>query len=175
MKNRLYLRAFEPDDYKTIIKWRRDEEINSMLGGTKYYFSEENERNWVLNAIKDTANIKLAICLMGENTHIGNVYITDINYINRTCHSHILIGEKAYWGNGFATEAMHLIIQFMFNERGMNRIVANILEDNIASIKMHKKCGYCIEGKLRQSIYKNGRFQNQVIMSLLKEEYKFER
>ena len=41
MENRLYLRAFEPDDYKTIIKWRRDEEINSMLGGTKYYLAPD--------------------------------------------------------------------------------------------------------------------------------------
>ena len=64
MKQRVFLRAFEPEDYKTIFRWRCDEEINSMLGGTKYFFSEENEKNWVINAIKDTSNIKLAISLL---------------------------------------------------------------------------------------------------------------
>lgn len=33
MDSRIYLRAFEPDDYKTTIKWRNDDEIKSMLGG----------------------------------------------------------------------------------------------------------------------------------------------
>lgn len=171
MASRLYLRAFEPEDYKTIIKWRRDEEINNMLSGTKFFFSEANEKEWVLKAIEDSKSIKLAVCDVTNHVHIGNVYITDINYINRSCHSHILIGEKAYWGKGFATEAMHLLIDFMFNERGMNRIVANVLEHNTASIKMHEKCGYKKEGLLRQSIYKNGRFQNQVVLALLRGDY----
>lgn len=172
MSKRIYLRAFEPDDYKTIIKWRRDDEINSMLGGVKYFFSEANEKKWVLNAIEDTNSIKLAICLLDGDEHIGNVYITDINYINRSCHSHIFIGKKEYWGNGYASEALKLMIDFMFNERGMNRIVANVLENNIASIKMHEKCGYRQEGLLRQAIFKNGHFQNQVVLALLKEDYK---
>lgn len=171
MADRLYLRAFEPEDYKTIIRWRRDEDINNMLGGPKYFFSEENEKKWVLKAIEDPVNIKLAVCTIEGDIHIGNVYITDINYINRSCHSHILIGEKSYWGSGYATEAMTLLIDFMFNERGMNRIVANVLEDNIPSIKMHEKCGYKREGLLRQAIYKNGKFQNQIVLALLKEDY----
>lgn len=171
MLNRVFLRAFEPDDYKTIIKWRRDNEINSMLGGTKYFFSEENEKQWVQNAIKDTSNIRLAICTVEGNIHIGNIYITDINYINRSCHSHIMIGDKSYWNGGYATEAMQLIIDFMFQERGMNRIVANVLEHNKASIRMLEKCGYKIEGMMRQSVYKNGHYHNQVIMSLLREDY----
>ena len=170
MENKVYLRAFEPDDYKTIIKWRKDDEIGIMLGGTKYFFSEENEKAWVLNAIKDTTNIKLAICTTND-IHIGNVYITDIDFINRSCHSHILIGEKEYWNGGYATEAMRIIIDFMFKERGMNRIVANALDYNHASIRMLEKCGYKIEGILRQSVYKNGRYNNQVVMSLLKEDY----
>ncbi len=33
MKNRVYLRAFEPDDYQKIVKWRNDREIAEKLGG----------------------------------------------------------------------------------------------------------------------------------------------
>ena len=36
---------------------------------------------------------------------------------------------------------------------------------------MHEKCGYKIEGMMRQSVYKNGHYHNQVIMSLLREDY----
>ena len=36
---RVYLKAFEPDDYKTTIKWHNDNEIWNMVGSTKYFVS----------------------------------------------------------------------------------------------------------------------------------------
>ena len=42
---RVYLKAFEPDDYKTTIKWHNDNEIWNMVGGTKYFVSMEYEKN----------------------------------------------------------------------------------------------------------------------------------
>ena len=48
---RVYLRALEPDDYRVSIKWRKDDEIWDMLGGTKYFVSEAYEKQWVEKAI----------------------------------------------------------------------------------------------------------------------------
>ena len=42
---RVYLRAFEPEDYKISIKWRNDDEIWQQLGGVKYFVSEAYEKN----------------------------------------------------------------------------------------------------------------------------------
>ena len=96
MSKRVYLRALEPDDYKVSIKWRKDDEIWDMLGGTKYFVSEAYEKNWVEKAIFASNDLKLAVCLIENNQYIGNVYMTDINMINRSCHSHILIGEHDF-------------------------------------------------------------------------------
>lgn len=172
MENRVYLRALEPDDYKVSIAWRKDDEIWSMLGGTKYFVSEAYEKKWVEDTIFNSHDIKLAICLKENDLYIGNVYATDINMINRTCTTHVLIGNKQYWGNGYASEAYKLLIDYLFNERGMNRLQALVLEDNIGSMKMHEKCGYRQDGVLRQSVFKNGSYKNQVVMSLLFEDYK---
>ena len=98
---------------------------------------------------------------------IGNAYLTDINYIHRTANSHVLIGEKDFWGKGYAKEALLMLVNFAFKERGINRISALVLEDNRASIRMLEKCGYIQEGILRQSVFKNGKFKNQIIMSIL--------
>ena len=171
MDKRVYLRALEPDDYKTSILWRKDDEIWGMLGGAKYFVSEAYERSWVEKSIFDSKDLKLAICLIEDDKYIGNVYMTDINMINRSCHSHVLIGDKDYWGRGYAREALMLAVDYMFKERNIHRIQANILESNIASLKMHEKCGYKVEGLLRDSVYKNGAYQSQYVLSLLKEEY----
>jgi len=171
MTKRIYLRALEPDDYKISIKWRKDDSIWNMLGGTKYFVSEAYEKSWVEKTIFDSNDLKLAICLVENNRYIGNVYMTDIDNIKRSCHSHILIGEKDCWGYGYAREALMIAVKYMFEERNIHRIQANILESNIQSLKMHQKCGYKIEGLMRESVYKEGVYQNQYILSILKNEF----
>ncbi len=105
-----------------------------------------------------------------SDIHIGNVYLTNINYINRTAESRILIGNKAYWGQGYGREALTQILLFGFNEKGLNRIEARINADNSASLRMHEKCGYVQEGTLRKAIFKNGMFKDVIVMSIFKEE-----
>lgn len=170
MNNRIYLRAFEPEDYKTIVKWRNDREIAKKLGGGISYFSAAREKKWVEDTIFQCCDVKLAICLCDTNAHIGNVYLTGINYINRTAESHILIGDKTCWGHGYGLEALRQILLFAFNEKGLNRIEAHINADNLASLRLHEKCGYVREGILRKAIFKNGVFKDVIVMSIFKEE-----
>lgn len=73
MDKRVYLRAFEPDDYKTTIKWRKDDKIWDMLGGTKYFVSEAYEKQWIENTIFNSKDVKLAICLV-ENESISVMF-----------------------------------------------------------------------------------------------------
>lgn len=169
--SRVYLRALELDDYLITFKWRSDEEIQNMVGGPKYYVSSEKEKEWVRNAIFDKERIVLGICLKENNKLIGTVNIQEFDYINRSCRVPILIGDKSEWSKGYATEARMLALQFAFYERGMNRVWATILDNNIPSVKMHEKCGFKMEGVFRQSIYKDGRFHDQIIMSILKDEF----
>lgn len=171
-EKRVYLRALEPEDYKTSISWRNDDEINSMLGGMKRFVSEAYEAKWVDDAIFHSRDVRLAVCLKENDLYIGNVYMTDIDERNQSCVSHVLIGDKRYWGRGIATEAYRLALEYMFNERNIHRVMAIVLENNIASLKMHQKVGYQIEGLMRDSVYKDGKWQNQYILGLLRDEYK---
>ena len=134
------------------------------------YVSEAREKKWIEDTIFHSADIKLAVCLTENNLHIGNVYLTDLNYVNRTAESHILIGNKKYWGQGYAREALLQILHYGFEERGLNRVEARINADNVASLRMHEKCGYKRDGVLRQAVFKNGRFKDVVVMSILKED-----
>lgn len=168
---RIYLRALELDDYKVSINWRNDDTISSLLGGPKYFVSSETEKQWVQNTINQNKDIKLAICTIEDHKYIGNVYLTNIDYVNRKAKSHILIGNHEYWNGGYGTEAMHLLLDYAFNHKNLRRIEALVLDDNIGSQKMHEKLGYIKEGVLRESVYKDGVYKNQIIYSLLKKEY----
>lgn len=171
-KSRIYLRAFEPTDYRTTIQWRRDDDIWDMVGGPKYFVSEAYEKKWIEDAVFSSKDVRLAICLKEDDTHIGNIYFTDIDYINRSAHSHIIIGRKDMWGKGYASEAISLGIAYMANQRNIRRFEAKVLKTNEASLKMYEKCGFETEGLLRESVYKNGEYIDQYILGYLKDSSK---
>ncbi|MBP3763027.1 MAG: GNAT family N-acetyltransferase [Bacteroidales bacterium] len=170
--NTVYLRAFEPEDYLTSLPWRNDDRIWSQLGGCKYFVSSAYEKKWIEEAIFDSRNINLAICLKEDDRYIGNVRITNIDNINRSGTSHILIGDRSCWNRGVGAEAYRLLLDYAFNQRGFHRIDALVLEGNTASLKMHQKCGYRIEGTLRESVFKDGHWQNQVHLSILESDFR---
>ena len=171
MKPRIYLRALEPEDYEVSVKWRNDPEIRAMVGGHSYFVSSEKEKEWVKNTIFNNNRIVLAICLVENDKYIGNVMLQEIDYIDGSASIPIMIGDKNEWGKGYATEARFLMLKFAFEERRLHKITDLVKEDNICSIKMHEKCGYKKEGILRESIFRNGKFHNQVIMGVLKGEF----
>lgn len=169
--SKVYLRALEPDDYKVSIKWRKDEDIWPLLGGTKYFVSEAYEKKWVENAIFGTSDIKLAVCDLESNVYIGNVYLIKIDKINRSAHIGILIGNKDFRGSGRGSEAVKLLLNYAFGELGLHRISALILEENLASRKTFAKLGFKEEGMYRDSVFKGGKFRNQILVSLLESEF----
>lgn len=168
---RIYLRAFEIEDYKLIHKWRNDDEITRNFGGLKLFTSSENEKKWVESKIFDRENTSCAICLKDSDEMIGCVFLGDINLINKTGHCPTFIGDNKHKRKGFATEARMLILKYAFFDRGLNRIWARILTDNIGSIKMVEKCGYKKEGWLRESVYKDGELKDEYLFAVLKKDF----
>ena len=171
MNARVYLRALEPDDYKLSVKWRNDDEIISMVGGPKHYVSQERERQWVLNSINNNDKLVLAICLVENDKYIGNIMMQEVDYINRSCHIPILIGDKNEWNKGYATEARMILLKFAFDERGMERVFATVVDNNQASIRMHQKCGYKVEGIMRNAVFKGGKFHDLTMLAVLKDDF----
>lgn len=169
---RVYLRAFELNDLENLVNWRNDVKVTSHLGGNSFFVSSLRETEWIKNAVfNDDKNIRLAICLKENNQHIGNVNLTSINWINRNAEYSIMIGDINQWGKGIGNEATHLILKYAFEELNLNRIYLTVREDNINAIKLYSKIGFKHEGILRESLFKNNKYINMIMMSILKFEY----
>ena len=169
---RVFLRALEPDDYQTTIKWRNDDEIWSMLIGRKYFVSEDYERKWMEKIVcGNSGDIALAICTVADRRHIGNYYLRNIDFFNRSASSSKLIGERDYWGKGYGTEATLLMLYHAFIDLGLARVESRQLIGNRASIRVLEKCGYQTEGVLRKACLKNGELVDVNLMSCLSEDF----
>lgn len=169
---RIYLRALELEDYKKSIEWRNDDKIWDMVAGPKYYVSEIYEKKWVENIIFNSKNsLTLAICIKDTDEHIGYAYLNDIDYKNKNAMFAKLIGEKRFWGKGLGSELTLLMLYHGFNVLGLERIEARQLLNNKGSIKVNEKCGFKNEGILRNAVFKNGRYQDLNVMSIIRKDF----
>ena len=80
--------------------------------------------------------------------------------------------NPSFWGKGIMTEALSAIIQYGFDQMGLHRIEVLISHHNKRSQTLIRKLGFKREGVLRDHYFVEGRFSDDVIFSLLKEEWK---
>lgn len=79
--------------------------------------------------------------------------------------------NRRYWRKGYMTEALRRIIDYGFNEKGLNRIESLVQPENIASRKMFENIGFQHEGLLRDCLYTQGKFVSLNMFYLLRSEY----
>lgn len=72
---------------------------------------------------------------------------------------------------GVGIDAHMAMLRYGFDELQMYRAWGSVLDYNQASIDMQKRCGYTIEGRNRCAIYKNGKYHDLILTSLLRDEY----
>lgn len=169
---RVFLRAFEPDDYLLISKWRNDPEINHFLGCNVFLVSSEREKKSIENKIfDDTKNIYFAICDIQSSALIGFSSINNIDLRNLKAQlGGILIGDKDYLGKGFGKESVILTLNFIFNQYPINKCFTYVLDGHLASINLFTSIGFKQDGILRQDVYKHGEFKNILLFSILRNE-----
>jgi RimJ/RimL family protein N-acetyltransferase len=161
----IYLRALELSDLDRTHKWHNDPNLYKTLGGVYRYTSMETEEKWLKEAVIGRSDaVNLAVCLLKSNEHVGNIYLRDIDWINRHGEVHQFIGSSSQRLKGIGAQAVGILQNYAFNQLGLERLFVHIIHDNIPAIKSLEKNGWQIEGKLRKHIYKNGEFKDVIVM-----------
>jgi RimJ/RimL family protein N-acetyltransferase len=78
---------------------------------------------------------------------------------------------REYQKNGYAEEAVRIILRYGFNELRMQKCNSACIAVNEGSIRLHQKLGFQQEGRIRRNIYLNGQFHDDLLWGLLKEEF----
>ncbi len=170
----IYFRALEPADAETTYLWRQDPEIAAMVVGPRRYVSLVTEREWVLHVIGEHAKgtqQRWAVCAKETGEMIGLSTLHSIDHLNRACQFAIMIGNKAYWGKGVAVRANLFSFDHAFDQLNMNSVRGDLLESNTASLRLHRKLGFTEEGRLRQAVLRNGKFEDLISIAMLRDEF----
>ncbi|MCK6462282.1 MAG: GNAT family N-acetyltransferase [Candidatus Pacebacteria bacterium] len=161
------LRPLLKSDVGKLMRWINDPEVTQYLSAY-LPMHEDEEICWIENLSKrKSSDIVLGVETI-ERTLIGTAGLHGINWKDRTVTLGISIGEKSYWGKGFGTEAVSLLIGFAFNTLNLRKVCLTVLSNNKRAIKCYKGCGFKVEGCRKRQIFKNGRYLDQILMSVFR-------
>ncbi len=175
----IQLRALEPTDLNKLYKWENDSTIWSV-SGTLMPFSKYILEEFVTQAHQDiytNKQLRLMIDLryfdeddnLSDEIHsIGCVDLFDFDPKNKRAGVGILIADKADRGRGYATEALHLIVDYGFEILDLHQIYSNVRIDNENSLALFKKSGFEVTGLKQDWIYDFGKFYDEYNMQLIR-------
>ena len=101
---------------------------------------------------------------------IGELSILDIDSPNHAAVFRIAMNHTKHTGKGFGTEAMELIIDHVFNGLKLNRLQLEVFSHNVRGIRAYEKVGFIKEGILREALFYQGNYSDEIIMSILKSD-----
>ena len=166
----VYIRPIKDEDMASIFKSCQDEEILYMTGTCKSFTLDD-----IIESYKqfssDPTRYDFAICLLENSETIGDLAILEIDQDNKKADFRISLHSRNNLNKGYGTEATQLAQTFTFEELKLNRLQLEVFSHNVRGIKAYEKAGFKKEGILRQSLYYNDTFSDEVIMAMLREDY----
>ncbi|KAB7672632.1 GNAT family N-acetyltransferase [Bacillus sp. B1-b2] len=149
-------RVFE---YCGIIPKHKIQTVEKMIGHFERDFHKKSRIKWGIFAKKDRSKL------------VGIMEVMDFNQkVNMVTIGYFLAED--YWGKGLATEAVRIIISFLFNKVEVNRIQAEVMPANENSKRVLIKNGFIKEGLIRQASLWSGKgIVDLEIYSMLREDY----
>ena len=166
------LRRHVPENLTAFRRWYADPEIARLA---RYQDSpmrpEEIERFFAARVVGADA-LAMAIHETSTGRLVGTCAFSQLDGDNGSALFHITIGEKDTWGQGYGTEATRLMLDHAFGTLGLHRIALFVFEFNERAIRAYQRCGFVLEGRSRESIWRDGRWWDELAMSVLESDWR---
>jgi RimJ/RimL family protein N-acetyltransferase len=167
------LRAIEPDDWPAFQRFEEHSADMRHAGMIHPPRSTAGMRQWAQErATEEPKNdlFWLAIESLEERVVVGSMSTGNVDYRTGRFNYGIAIGHD-HQRRGYASDAIVLLLGYMFGERRFHKCEAQVYAFNEASIGLHGKMGFQVEGRLRDHEFFAGRHHDLVIMGQTAEEF----
>ena len=168
------LAGMEPAEAsKSFVQWNRDSEYMRLLDtDPPRLHSSKAIKEWMEKDLEKLTDMYwFAIRTLEDDRLLGDVTLSVINWGSRDAFAGIGIGAREFWGKGYGTDAMQLLLRYGFTELNLRRISLTVFEFNQRALRTYEKTGFRLEGKQRQIMQREGRRWDIYYMGILREEW----
>lgn len=169
--SRLTLRPIKISDAPNFVRWFRDERVVLYLGESMYKITLAKEKEYIRKIQRKKDEFLFSI-IAKDGHHIGSTALR-LNPLNKRAGLGLVIGDKEYWGQGYAGECIKILGGYLFKKLKYNRFELNVVVTNKRAIAAYKKAGFKKEGRLRRHLWSmiERKFNDQYTMSILRSEW----
>lgn len=167
----IYLREKRESDVESFFHYYSDPEVNKFILCEIPQDLEQARRelHYWRGIFYQNDGVYFAIADKATDQMIGSIGLTSHNvYQSRVELSYDL--AQRYWQKGIMTRAIKAVVKYAFEVLKVNRIEASVATYNIPSKNLLLKCGFTLEGTLRQHRYHRGRFVDVDFFSLIRSD-----
>jgi RimJ/RimL family protein N-acetyltransferase len=157
-------------------KWMRDSEFVRLLDtDPARLLSVDKYKEWFeKDLLEEQKNEELFFLIrtLEEDLTIGLIGLDGIQWVHGDAWVGIGLGEREYWGKGYGTDAMRILLRYAFEELNLHRLSLSVFEYNSRAIRSYEKVGFVIEGRARQFLNRDGGRYDMIFMGILRDEWK---
>ncbi len=168
---KIYLRPFSKADIPIWSGWFNNFLVTEHMNKGVFPNTELLQEEYFNYLSKSKNDLQLAVILKKDGSLIGIAGIHKIDWIHRHGDLSIVIGDRAQWGRGAATEAVALIVKHAFSKVNLRRLTAGMSSLNKGSRKCFENNGFVLEGTRRKHFFYNGTYSDEYMLGLLREEW----
>lgn len=160
------LEIFDTSDYDRLISWIDSEKLLFIFSAKIFNYPITHSQ---LNTYTNNPNrIIYKVIELNSNLVIGHAELNNINFIDKNARiCSVLIGDKNYRNKGFGSQIINELIKIAFKKMDLHRLDLGVYDFNKNAIKCYEKCGFEIEGLLKENIKIGHEYWSTYNMSIL--------
>jgi len=172
--NKVLICGLTKDVEGDVLRWVNQPELRDLTG-TGFPVSEYEHESWVRRKAEAISEKLFVIRDKKSNVAIGIIGLSSIDYVNSRAELYIRIGDGTYMStntvkNGYGSDAVITLTDFCFLHMNLHKVYLNVFESNTRAIECYKKSGFEVEGHLKEHHFCNGKFEDVLVMSKLRQQ-----
>lgn len=168
----LVLRRPRPEDLPAVMRWYTDPEIAALTRYQTRPMAAADVQRFFEQRLLAPDALAYSIWELPDRRLIGFTTFSSLDADNSSVLFHITIGERDAWNRGLGTQASRLMLDHAFDRLDLHRVGLTVFSFNERAIRAYEKAGFRIEGRLRQSVMRDGRWCDEVQMGILRDEWR---
>lgn len=153
-------------------QWSADSEYSRLLDwDPARRVSVKNFQKYIEKRYENEGVYAFTIRTLDGDRVIGGIGLDGIRWTHRDCFVGIGLGDREFWGKGFGTDAMKIILRYAFTELNLHRVTLDVFEYNQRGVRSYEKAGFVFEGRQRGLILREGRRWDVIYMGVLREDW----
>ncbi len=168
---RIVLRRLTKDDIPTWHRWFNDPQVTRFMNKGLVPNTEAAQAALLEAMSQSPSDVQLAIVSRADDRLIGLIGIHRIDWVHRHGDMSVVIGDREYWSQGVAAEAIGALCEHAFTKLNLHKITAGLWEPNVPCRRAFEKNGFVLEGVMKEQFFCQDEYVNEIRLGLVRTDW----